>query len=71
MGGVGHLHMDQDGVVDGIGVKPGHSAQVVHILLTLEDLLDAVLNASHDLLDLLPVAGLFVCHNNALLSQNL
>ena len=63
LGGVGHLHMDEDGVVDRIGVKPGHSAQVLQIPLTLENLLDAVLNASHDLLDLLPVAGLFVRHS--------
>ncbi len=44
-GGVGPLHVNQDGVIDGIAVEPGHGAEVVKIPLTLEQVLDILFNA--------------------------
>ena len=44
-GGVGPLHVNEDGVIDGIAVKAGHGAEIVKIPLTLEQVLDILFNA--------------------------
>ena len=69
VGGVGPLHMDEDGVVDGIAVKPGHGAEVIKIPFTLEKLLDVLLYPRNDFFDTFPVIGFLVCHGKLLLSQ--
>ena len=51
MGGVGHLQVNQDGIVDGIAVKAGHGTEIVEVFFALEQLLYAVLNSGDDLLD--------------------
>ena len=60
--GVRALHINQHGVVDGIAVKLGHDRQIVRIFLTLEQVLDALLDACRDFLQPLPAGG-FVGHD--------
>ena len=68
MGGAGHLHMDEDGIVIGIAVKPGHGAEIVRKFVALKQVLYASLNPGDDFLDPFPVAGLVICHGKNLLS---
>ena len=62
------LHIDQHGVVDRIAVEPGHYGQVLPVLFTFKQFLDALLNA----LGYFPQTvfiGLFLfCHGCSLLS---
>ena len=69
MGGAGHLNMDEDGIVIGIAVKPGHGAEIVRKFIALEQVLYVCLNPGHNFLDSFPIAGLFVCHGKNLLSS--
>ena len=68
MGGAGHLHMDEDGIIIGITVKPGHGAEIVRKFVALKQVLYVCLNPGDDFLDSFPIAGLFVCHGKNLLS---
>lgn len=68
MGGAGHLNMDEDGIVIGIVVKPGHGAEIVRKFVALKQVLYASLNPGDDFLDPFPVAGLVICHGKNLLS---
>ena len=54
--------MDEDGIVIGIAVKPGHGAEIVRKFVALKQVLYASLNPGDDFLDPFPVAGLFICH---------
>ena len=65
LGGVGPLHMDEKGVVDGIVVKPGHGAEVVKIPLAQEKLLDVLLDPGNDFFDTFLVGGSLVCHSGS------
>ena len=56
------LHIDEDGISGRIAVKSGHGAQIGGVPVALEQFFDAPLNSSGDLVQLLPVGGLFVCH---------
>ena len=67
--GVGPLHMNEDGIVDGIAVKPGHGAEIIKIPLTLEKFLDVLLYPVNDFFDTFPVGGFLVCHSEKLLSN--
>ena len=60
--GVRLLHIDEHGVVDGVAVEPGHHGEVAHILFTLEQFLDALLNALGNFPQSLPVGG-FLSHD--------
>ena len=60
--GVRALHIDEHGVVDGVAVEPGHHGEVAHILFTLEQFLDALLNALGNFPQSLPVGG-FLSHD--------
>jgi len=46
--GVRLLHIDEHGVVYRIAVEAGHNGQIAHILFTLEQFLDALLDAICD-----------------------
>ena len=65
MGGVGHLHMNHDGVVYRIVMKSRHCVQIFQILFTLEQFLNAAFDFGRNLLDLLPAAGFLFCHRVA------
>lgn len=67
-GGIGHLHMDEDGIIVGIVVKPGHGEEIVRKFITLKEVLYVCLNPGHNFFDALPIAGLFLCHGKKLLS---
>ena len=60
--GVRLLHIDEHGVVDGVAVEPGHHGEVAHILFTLEQFLDALLNALGNFPQSFPVGG-FLSHD--------
>jgi hypothetical protein len=45
------LQVDKHGVVDGILVEPAHGLKVLHILVALEKLLDAGLDAVGNILE--------------------
>ena len=47
-GGVRLLHIDEHGIVYRIAVEAGHDGQIAHILFTLEQFLDALLDAVCD-----------------------
>ena len=57
--GVRLLHIDEHGVVYRIAVEAGHNGQIAHILFTLKQFLDALLDAICDF----PLAALgwWVC----------
>ena len=46
--GVRLLHIDEHGIVYRIAVEAGHDGQIAHILFTLEQFLDALLDAVCD-----------------------
>ena len=60
--GVRALHIDEHGVVDRVTVEPGHHGEVAHIFLTLEQLLDALLNTLGNFPQSFPVGG-FLSHD--------
>ena len=62
-GGVGHLHVNEDRVVDGVIVEPGHGTQVFGISLALKQLLYAVLNTGDDLFHSVPIADCRIWHD--------
>ena len=63
-GGMGTLHVNEDRIIDGIAVKPGHCAEVVKKPLTLKELLDILLNPQNNFLHPFPV-GWLVSHDRS------
>ena len=59
---VGLLHIDEHGVVDAVLVEPAHGAQVLSVLVGLEQLLDAGFDALGDFLQ--PVFGRSLFRHN-------
>ncbi len=67
--GVGPLHMNENGIIDGIAVKPGHGAEIIKIPFTLKKFLDVLFYPGNDFFDTFPVGGFLVCHGKILLSS--
>ena len=63
LSGIRFLHMNEHYVVDGVMMEPGHDAEVLHILVALKQVFDALLNALGDFPQSLSVALLLICHD--------